>query len=234
MGPRRSRAGRSGIRPCENHPPTTSSYHPSGIPATCFVFGSGGGTAALIQSEHQNSTTAGATTGGGPAGIVRASSSFGSGGGSNSDSAGTVQHQSDGGDASALSADMRFIDDEVDHSSMGSNSGSRVGGARNHDVDDVSDAVDPHSSLPEGWLAVSDPRSGNIHYANATTGQSSWEMPNPDGSSIPDPVDESQSRSNGGNADGAGGSASGIRFPLAAPAPVAVLQIKIIRVLIME
>jgi flagellar basal body-associated protein FliL len=56
------------------------------------------------------------------------------------------------------------------------------------DVDDYSD-VDPHSNLPEGWIAVPDPSSGNIYYANATTGQSSWEKPNPDGT-IPDPVDD--------------------------------------------
>lgn len=33
------------------------------------------------------------------------------------------------------------------------------------------------SSLPSGWVALQDPTSGRTYYANQTTGESSWEMP---------------------------------------------------------
>lgn len=34
-------------------------------------------------------------------------------------------------------------------------------------------------TLPDGWVALQDPSSGKTYYANKTTGQSSWEMPQP-------------------------------------------------------
>ena len=35
----------------------------------------------------------------------------------------------------------------------------------------------PPSSLPAGWVATTDPTSGQTYYANPTTGQSSWTVP---------------------------------------------------------
>ena len=35
----------------------------------------------------------------------------------------------------------------------------------------------PPPSLPPGWLAVSDPVSGRVYFANPSTGQTSWEVP---------------------------------------------------------
>ena len=34
-------------------------------------------------------------------------------------------------------------------------------------------------ALPEGWVALQDPSSGRTYYANTTTGQSTWELPQP-------------------------------------------------------
>lgn len=35
----------------------------------------------------------------------------------------------------------------------------------------------PPQPLPPGWMAVTDPVSGRVYYANPTTGQTSWEPP---------------------------------------------------------
>jgi protein transport protein SEC31 len=32
-------------------------------------------------------------------------------------------------------------------------------------------------ALPPGWVAVQDPSTGQVYYANQTTGESSWEPP---------------------------------------------------------
>ena len=38
----------------------------------------------------------------------------------------------------------------------------------------------PHSpALPPGWITANDPVSGRIYYANASTGQTSWDPPPP-------------------------------------------------------
>ncbi len=37
--------------------------------------------------------------------------------------------------------------------------------------------VDAASLLPKGWIAVTDPSSGQVYFANPGTGESSWEMP---------------------------------------------------------
>jgi protein transport protein SEC31 len=42
-----------------------------------------------------------------------------------------------------------------------------------------SSASTPAQTLPAGWVALQDPSSGRTYYANQTTGQSSWEIPQP-------------------------------------------------------
>lgn len=37
----------------------------------------------------------------------------------------------------------------------------------------------PPPPLPPGWVAATDPLSGNIYYANPTTGETSWQPPPP-------------------------------------------------------
>ena len=39
------------------------------------------------------------------------------------------------------------------------------------------------AQLPPGWTATVDPSSGKTYYANAGTGQTSWEFPTADSSS---------------------------------------------------
>jgi len=38
-------------------------------------------------------------------------------------------------------------------------------------------AQNASASLPAGWTAAVDPGSGRTYYVNATTGQTSWEVP---------------------------------------------------------
>lgn len=54
-------------------------------------------------------------------------------------------------------------------------------------------------SLPPGWVEARDPNSGRIYYANPSTGESSWEIPqNPNQSSIGVP-DSAQGKSSNAN-----------------------------------
>ena len=53
----------------------------------------------------------------------------------------------------------------------------------------VDDTTGEAGEIPEGWVETEDPSSGQVYYYNSTTGEVSWEMPQPEVSQSEVPED---------------------------------------------